>query len=245
MRQNMWLPLFPLFFAAVFGALALSMAGEARRFASEGVTAEAEVLDRERRTRTDSDGSRSTSYYVTYRFELPGGGTQTNRDSVGSGFYSSVRVGDRVPVVYLPSDPGISEIEPGSTQWLSRIFGLVAIVALGGTVGLGAWFGRRCASALRAARHGEVREARVLSHQESNVTINGHKMWRLYWRDARDRDGRSWLNRYDRLAGFPPNSRIVVYVDPQSGEAHWEEDLAPAPADASVRSRGRAWWKGG
>jgi len=229
LRQHVWVLLLPLAIGLVFGAVALSEGAKAQRLAQQGAVAMAEVIDRQAESRRDSEGRTQWTYYLTYRFDLPGGVTQTTRESVGQRFYNSVQRGDRLPVTYLPEDPGLSEIEPGSRLFLSRVFGAVSILLLAVSMGGGAWFWKRSAKILRAARHGEVREARVLSHEETNVSVNKRRMWRLHWRDATGSLGRSGLHRLEELAPHPSGSVIVVYVDPESGQAFWEEEIAPMP----------------
>ncbi|MCC5986420.1 MAG: DUF3592 domain-containing protein [Pararhodobacter sp.] len=227
MRQRAWLLAFGLVFTVAFGAVSLILSAEARQLAQHGVEAEATIVSLDTRTRRDSDGNRRTTYLVTYRFDLPGGETQRNRDTVSRGYYRSVSRGDQVTMRYLPDDPATAELERGSARRNSILFGLVALVAAGGTGGAAWWFWQRSAAMIRAARRGAKRTARVIAHVDSRARVNDRPLFQLHWMDSAYQEGHSLKHRAEELADWPAGSEITVYVDPQTGQAFWEEDLAP------------------
>jgi hypothetical protein len=89
-----------------------------------------------------------------------------------------------------------------------------------GWAGFGAW---RAASAVRAARGGEVREARVTAHARAGRRRGAPR--RLAWRDARGQRGQSRPRSESALEPWPVGSVVVVYADPLTGRGWWEEDL--------------------
>ncbi len=89
-----------------------------------------------------------------------------------------------------------------------------------------AWAGfgaMRATSALRAARRGEVREARVIAHARAGRRRGAPR--RLAWRDARGQRGESRPRPEGALDHLPVGSVVVVYADPLTGRGWWEEDL--------------------
>lgn len=225
MRQRVWLLGVGLAFTVVFGAVSFILSAEAREFAERGVETNATILDRDTRTRHDSDGGRQTTYYVTYSFEGPGGQVQRNRDIVSGGYHASVARGDEVSVLYLPDDPSSAELERGGTRRDSIVFGLVALLVAGGTGGLGWWFWRRSVAMIRAARRGERRTAKVLDHVDSGTRVNDRTLLQLHWIDSAYQEGHSLSHNPEHLENWPQGSEITVYVDPRTEKAFWEEDL--------------------
>ena len=57
-------------------------------------------------------GSKSPYYILTYSYQLPDGSRRTGRqrtiDKIG---WTNVQVGRQIPILYLPNDPSISQLE--------------------------------------------------------------------------------------------------------------------------------------
>lgn len=222
-RHYLWVPLLPVAFAVLFGLIAQSMRENANRLAVHGIEGIATVTDRDIRVRRDSDGNQQRDHYLTYRFSLPAGDTVSFRRTVSEGFYRRTGLGMELPVRYIPHDPATHELEPGSTAQGSWIFGALALV-LGGVGAASVWIiGRRKASLLRAARHGEVRQARVTQIEPANIVVNGQPRYRLRWTDAAGDEGHSGPHPLKALP--EPGSVIVVYVDGRTRTGWWEEDF--------------------
>ncbi len=98
--------------------------------------------------------------------------------------------------------------------------GLWVIAGGLGWAGFGVW---RAGSAVRAARQGEVREARVTAHARAGRRRGAPR--RLSWCDARGRRGQSRPRPEGGLEPWPVGSVVVVYADPLTGRGWWEEDL--------------------
>ncbi len=108
---------------------------EADLLARLGVTAQAQVISH--RVQQGSKGSKS--YYVKYTFFPRSGeissGEVTKEESVSSDYYASVNPGDEIQIIYVPEEPGVSQImalyHKGSfTVWPGIIGGVIALIAL-------------------------------------------------------------------------------------------------------------------
>lgn len=221
-RHLLWVPLIPLIIGLVFALMGAVFLGQARELARDGVEGVAVVTNREIHTRTDSDGNRTTRYLVSYRFQPTSDQTVRGESSVGRAYYTGVIVGQEVPVRFLPRDPGVSELEPGGVILPVIFIGVGGVlVAIG--LGLG-WFmlGNKL-SALRAARHGEVREAKVTGHVPTNTQINGQTQYRFEWVDAANQHGESTMMDFGALPA--PGAVLRVYIDPRSGRGWSEQDF--------------------
>lgn len=75
----------------------------------------------------------------------------------------------------------------------------------------------------RAARSGEVRQARVSHFSNSRWHSDGFPLTRMHWSDALGTAGQTPAARRDR---FPARgTTIIVYVDPATGRTWWEDRL--------------------
>lgn len=218
-RHLLWVPLIPLAFALVFGVVgAFSLQAE-RALARDGVDAVAVVTSRDIRTRTDRDGNRTTTYLVGYRFRPTSDQVVQGQSSVSRAYYNGVTVGAEVPVRFLPDNPGTSALEPGGIV-LPLIFLAIAGVTMALAMGIGGYMLRNKLSILRAARHGEVREAEVVAHQVTNTQINGRTQYRFDWIDAAFQPGQSAMMDFSALP--PTGSVLRIYIDPRTGRG-WSE----------------------
>lgn len=132
---------------------------------------------------------------------------------------------------------------PLRVLWFSRMWIALALLALasvltfvaegtplyakvilfgGGTI-MGALRARDTVSMWRAARSGEVRQAVVTGHSETNWRSDGFPLRRLNWQDAVGAKGHWGPARADTLPHA--GTRIIVYADPVSGRSWWEDKL--------------------
>lgn len=218
----MVLPLMALVFALVFGVLGLVFLSQAREMARDGVEGVATVTGREIRTRSDRDGSDRTEYLVGFQFRPTSDQLVTQRAPVSRRLYDRISEGQEIGIRYLPRDPARAEIEPRGMV-LPVVFLLVAAGALAAGLALAGVTVRRKASLLRAARRGEVREARVTGHEATSVKVNGRVQYRFHWVDAAGAAGVSAMNP---LRDLPAVGAVVaVYVDPRTGRGWWDGDF--------------------
>jgi len=222
-RHFIWLPVIPLLVAAVLGAFALHELRTAELLDIYGIEAVATVVDRDIRRTRDSEGRTRTEYRILYRFQPATGPEITTRRSVSRTRYEAAPAGSEITVRYVGHDPTVNEIEAGSAAWTGWILALVAAPFAAVGLGLTVWIGRRKASLFRAARNGEVRQARVTGHLVSNTQVNGRTQYRMTWVDAGGTHGQSGLFGHERLP--PEGSVIVVYVDGRTGRSWWEEEF--------------------
>ena len=221
-RHYLWIPLLPALFALIMGGVGLALWSEARVMARDGVEAVGQVTDRRIRTTSDRDGNRSTSYVVSYTFRPSSDQTVEASQAVSRALYDRLAAGDSVTVRYLPHDPGRSQLEAGGVL-LPLILIAVALIAAAATL----WLAQRMMGTklaiLRAARRGEVREARVTGTEATNVQVNGRTQYRLTWQDAAGQTGTSAMR--DPIALPKAGTVVRVYVDPRTGRGFWEDDF--------------------
>lgn len=222
-RHFIWVPAIPLVVALVLGGFGWHNLKLAQVLELHGVEAVATITNREIRRSRDSEGRERTEYRVYYTFRPATGPAAEGRASVSRTTYNQLTPGTETPVRYVLHDPAISEIEIGGTLWLGRLFMLIAVPIGAVGLGLALWIGRRKVSLLRAARRGEVREARVTAHHLTNVQVNGRSQYRMTWLDAAGVEGQSGMHDLQDLP--PEGSVIVVYVDPRSGRGWWEDEF--------------------
>lgn len=222
-RHLLWVPLIPLVISVAFGLIAWHQAGHARLLENHGVDGVAVVTNRDIRVRRDSNNGERRDFRLFYTFDAGLGEIVSSYRAVNAARYHATAIGDEIPVRYVSFRPDIHEIEEGTSQLISVVFGLVSVVTGLGALGSGAWVWRRKASLIRAARSGPVCEARVEGHVPSNVTVNNRRLMQARWLDAMGATGQTAPARDDRLPAV--GSVIVVYVDPKSGRGWWEGDF--------------------
>lgn len=221
-RHYLWAPLIALVVALIFGAVAYYQAQNARLLDVYGADAVATVIDRQIHNRRTTEGRQQRSYELQVEFSADGR-TIRDRKGVSASRYHDSPVGSEIMLRYVVHDPAINEIEPGDTRFLSLLLGGVAGGFALVSAGIGWLVWRRMASLLRAARHGEVREAQVTAHVPSNTTINRQRLEHALWVDAAGQEGRSTRMRTQKLPAV--NSVIAIYIDPRNGRGWWEQDL--------------------
>lgn len=221
-RHFLWLPLLPLIFTLVFGTIGGVKLYSSRMLARGGIDGSAQVLGHEIVTRRDRDGNATTRRLVTFRFQALSGETVTGTEAVSRAFYEGLEPGSRVAVRYMPDDPSVNALEPG-TGLFETVFLGAALLALAVSALWAAVLARRKLSVLRAARHGEVREAAVTGHDATRVRVNGRTQYRMRWIDAAGQAGQSGLAA---LTDLPPLGAVVrVYIDPRTGRGWWDGDF--------------------
>lgn len=183
----------------------------ADRFDAEGREASATVAGKYYRESTDSDGDRTVSYYLNLAFTTDAGEEIEITRSVSRARYHTTQEGDAIPLWYLESDPAETELSRGETRSGSRITQIIGLVF--GLLTLGAlWFtGGRAVAATRARKYGAEETATVTGHERTGVRINNRPRYRLTWRDATGRSGKSMMHERGDIDVFPVGSEITVY----------------------------------
>lgn len=221
-RHWLWLPVLLMVFGLVVAGLGGNEYRRNRQLDRSGVDGIAVIEDRSIHTRRDSEGRTRTSYRVRFSFAPASGDRISAQRNVAPGFYGSVRVGDQVPVRYLPDRPQVNAIGPMRRRE-PLIFLLIGLAVVAGASGFALVLGRNKLSLIRAARHGEIREARVTAHEQTNVQVNKRQQYRFSWFDAAGASGRSAMLDFHKLPEV--GSVVRVYIDPDSDRGWWEGDI--------------------
>lgn len=183
----------------------------AKRFEREGVPAVAEVSEKYSRTSSSSEGGNKTTYYLTFTYVTQDGTGYTDTRSVGTSLWNSVEEGDTFELLYLQSAPQTIETSPGSNRTASGAMQVIALV-FGGLWLLGLWkVGGWAVAATRARRYGRREVAKVVKVERTGVRINNRPRFRLVWKDAQGREGRSLLHKAAALEGLGYNDEIGIY----------------------------------
>ncbi len=193
----------------------------AATFERDGLTVEAQVIDKRIRRTTDD-----TDYYVTLAY-IVDGTTYRREHDVGSGFYHDVEVGGSTPVRYLPSNPSVVEHYPGerqdaatTMQWIAGAIGLFALFNL--------WItGRRANRAVLARRYGYSSTAKV--HEIIERRSKGRPTGKGYmvFRTADGPPQMTLDGDVERFLEIGEGAEIAVFV--RGKTAWWEGDTGPRP----------------
>ncbi|MGP6085564.1 hypothetical protein [Antarctobacter jejuensis] len=226
-RMGGWITLIFLVVLLVLTIISQSTLSLANRFDAEGRETAADLVDKRREVTTDSDGDEEITYYFDLRFETLEGDLVVVSRSVGSSEYHKREIGDRIPIWYLQSQPGTTELTRGEnrststvTRWIALIFGIGALIAI--------WIpGRKAVAAVRARRYGAREAAEILGTKCTNIKVNNRYRYRLTWKEQSGRVGESLAYKEEQLEGFRPGETITVYQGIQ--RAWWSGDVGERP----------------
>ena len=222
-RHYLWVPLIPAAVAAVFLTLAAGRFATADLLERHGVTVTGQVIDTEIIRRRNQNGANSTDHYLIYSFRTLAGEEGRGRGGVSISRFNASPIGTPIAVTYAEVDPSISTLDPSEPRLSAWDFAVGGAVASIGAGVLGWVMLRLKRSALRAARRGEVRQARVRALSPGSLRVRGEQYYQMEWIDAAGQTGQS---RNHPLARLPQREAvIVVYVDPETGRGWWENDL--------------------
>lgn len=225
LRMGGW---FALVFLVVFLILTLisqTTLSLAKRFEVEGRQTTASVLDKYYSESRDSDGDVSIIYYLSLEFVAQSGDQHRVSTSVSSSRYNQTQISSTVPIWYLESEPERIELKRGANQTASTITQIIALIFGLLTLG-GVWYsGSRSVAAVRARRFGTEERAEVLQLARTNVTVNGQSRYRLEWREASGRTGKSLMYPRAELEPYAGARDIVIYQGIK--RAWWSGDVGP------------------
>lgn len=184
-----------------------------RAFAEDGNTVEARVLERIARSHLNVDGSVSYRYFLDLGFVTDLGERFRIRQSVNADRFEEVAEGDPVRVRYLEGDPVRvllpEQSTPNAGQGATRTALVLGLVALGLLWRIGGW----AVSGVKARRQGPPETAHVVGMERSVIRAVDGERYRLIWRNAEGRDGRSLLHKKRDLAEIAPGTPITLYRD--------------------------------
>ena len=240
-KEVLWHRVSKAALALLVGALLFSLLGlittrDTKLLDREGVELEAEVVDKTNR-RKSIDSELDRYYFLVMNVEPEGEAPRQERVMVDGFDYRKADVGDRLPVVYVPDRPGVIRLQSQSTRRQYDIFRLGLIMAAIAVFLL--WRGAGdMASAVRAARNGSIRKARITGTVDTGGKANkGRKakkevpVIRLQWTDADGKSGQTEKNAADQLSAWTEGDEIAICTDPKTGRDWWVEDLCPGRSE--------------
>ena len=176
--------------------------------------------------RVEHPGTKQQIIVADYVFAVAGAERQVT-ESVTSGFKVSQKMLGPVVVHYLPDDPTVSEIIPGS-RFAGSLTGMGITFAV--LFYFAAAWGNRDAKAKARIAFGKVAEQRpasVLDHERVCQNRFQRKLYRLVWRDRNGATGHGvWIGSAKHLP--PVGSTITIYADPTGKfPPVWEGDCGP------------------
>jgi hypothetical protein len=178
-------------FVAAGAAASFGSVGEwldARRFARDAVTAQAEVVAKslERATR---DGNSRTRYLVTYRLTARDGAVAEQTEEISVELWEGLAEGGALAVRYLPDDAGTMRAAPAGPVWVGLLIACLTAVfaAIGVVMALPGW--RRVRVLLRLQRHGVTAQGTVIEVMPAGIRINKIPQWHLRY-EFHDQHGR-------------------------------------------------------
>ena len=208
---------------------------EARLFATQGVTITGLIEKRwesEVECRDDDSNTtrRCTEFNLGYSYRVDGR-TYNASGTTGYEQWAALPEGSEIRLRYLPSNPERvvtsfrrDEVsDSGDLGILALIFGgmggLCALIG-GGMLG---YLVLRARGAAWMRANGVPRGAVVLAQEETSVTVNDRRMWRITWKDDMGGTGQSRGRGREDLPDV--GARIKVLVDPAGKRAAlWEGD---------------------
>lgn len=224
-RLGLWWLGVPVLFTLIFGGIGLVELRKSLLIGRDGVVIEGVVVAKWI-DRTERDGRTEETHRLRYEYTPPERGTVLTRtENVSVQRYRRVSVGDPIEVHYVWSRPDIATLDPGRDRFGAVLFSFFAVIAGCVSLGFAIWMIGRKLSAIRALRAGEVREARVTGHHQTNTQINKVWQYQLEWVDAAGVTGRSLMAPMSKLAAYPVGSVIVIYVDPKTGRGWWDVQI--------------------
>lgn len=170
---------------------------EARHFAREAVTAQAEVIATSVE-RASRDDNRSSRYLVTYRFAAAGGAPIERTEELPVELWETLAEGRALAVRHLPEAPETVRARPAEPAWVQLLIAAVTpVFALLGVVL--AWPGwRRIGVLLRLQRRGAAAPATVVGVAPLGIRVNRIPQWCLRY-EFRDGAGQSQQGVSDNL----------------------------------------------
>jgi hypothetical protein len=224
MRLSGWSAAVSLALGAAIVFVGSQISENADRLAAEGVDATATIIGKREIERHNANDTRTTDHLLRYHYPVGNGTLHYEERDVSGGFFDSMEVGQQIPVRFLPADPEMHEIEPGSVG--DNAFYATLIGALFLLLGvLLAWLiGRKAQRMVRIRDHGARADATV----EEVVAVSGSRYLKFRFADGQgiDRAGQSLLRRRRKIGDIEAGDQIPVRYDPQVPKrAYWERDL--------------------
>ena len=227
LRMGGWVVLIAGVILLVVTLISWSSLRMAQRFETEGRPATAIVTEKYQREGRDSDGNRTVTYYLTLDYTTARGERISLNRTVNSGEYRRASEGERFDLLYLASEPRKTELTPGHYRKGAQVGQIVGLVV--GLIWLGAlWLvGGWAVAAVRARRYGQREEAQVVELRRTSIRVNNRPRYRVIWRDAAGREGRSLLRKWRDIEGLQVGDTVPIYHGVK--RSWWAGDVGERP----------------
>ena len=228
-----WLPLICLLIAALALYAWHAAGADARALARDGIVTEARITGL-KHVRASSQADMSEEFRVTVAYTSGKATDNTlelheERRSVSEAFFTTLTIGQSLPIRILPHAPTTIEVEPGWVEGNSKAAGWVGLVFLILGLGLLVFVARIAATTARILDHGIPRQGQVTQV----VSNDGTRILLFRWQggDGVVHDGRSRPSgRASAFATLSPGDPIALLEDPQNpGRALLSPDTPARP----------------
>jgi len=199
----------------------------AKRFEREGRAATAIVTERYKTEGRDSDGNRTTTYWLMLEYVAQGGGEITITETANSSEYRRAALDAPFELLYLESEPRTVELTAGSNRQGSKIVQVIALI-IGALWLVGFWIiGGWAVSAVRARRFGLREEVAITEVRRTNFKVNNKPRYKLIWTDGQGREGKSLMRKWSDVESFRPGDHIEIYQGVKV--SWWVGDIGERP----------------
>jgi hypothetical protein len=211
-----------LLVGSIFLVVGAGLVWKEYRFNNEGVRAEAEVVEKFRRTGDKG----KTNYGLQYRFTARDGVDYEGSDTLDFREWDRAREGDRIAIVYLPDDPESNRFAASSEWVLPLVFGGIGLVfaPIGG--GLVVWSLAKVRRNLRLMREGVRVDATVVDVHATNVRINHVTQWAIRYAftdmvGQRQESESDYMSPHEAERWKPGDTGVVRYDQLNSRLSVW------------------------
>lgn len=182
----------------------------ARLFAEDGVDTSADVTGKYSESKEDTGGKYKRRFYLSLEFQIQTGEVISTSQPVQLTDYNQNEPGDVIEIRYLRSDPRKVEVTKRRSARTGRIYRSLAWLSVLAVLA-GIWvYGSRALDAFRARKYGMHEEVKMIEVRKIGWWIFGNS-YRLIWRDSTGRLRKSLPKKADKLMGFRPGDRLVVF----------------------------------
>lgn len=199
--------------------IGLSMWWQSSRYGEEGVHVEGMVLSRDV---IPASGRQSTRYRVRYRFRTREGATYENTQNVDVEVWEKLQERGPVEVEYLHGSPRSNRVAGQSGQAGVLVFSLLGGFFSFAGGGLLVFSLVRVAARRRILRIGTPAEAVVLAVEQTNLSVNRVRQWRLRYRYrdvvGMEHEGKSGYLSPETASSWSQGDTCQVKYDPRRPE---------------------------
>lgn len=228
LRLGGWILLVTLLPVAVISWVAVVNASIAKRFEVEAVHVTAQILDHYFTVSTDSDGDKTTTYWLDLEYPLENGTPYQRRKSVPRWVYDETETGGTYEISYLRSDPERIQLYDGEYARGSRVAQMIGLIGGGIWLGFFWWVGRKTVAGLRARMYGARVEVPSLGATRTNVRVNNKPRYRIRWVTPDGTPGQSLMRKGSGFEGADQEGAMITVYRGLRGD-WWAGDVGNRP----------------